>query len=410
MEEKKFMGGGVILTPQSPEDKIFGSENSIGGQIKLESGDYGPYLVSVELQKKKYLDNFGCLTYSGLNDGEVQLQYDIVENKDELLKDTLDKLGCIDENGFPNFSDRFNVKMSGTIPYRGNSQRNVFTSFRHDGLVGEKYYPFPETMKLDEYYKEVPGDIVDRGKLFLEYFDVQYEWLADFLGRVDHTEVSKYGPYQVIVDANYVYKNGLIQPKSSYNYNHAMLRFAGKEGEYQLCWDHYNQVVKKFHWDYKFAVPARVSIKMKKGVAQAKTLVEKYDEQFVMGRHPGIYKIENGKKRPFAKWFDYLIFAGNKDNFSKVDADILDLVPEGRVMDVQDSPYWPFVKAHYDMLVQMSAPDNIKRLQQILDEETTGEDHTQHPVFSDDEIERQGGGLLKAIINFIKKIFNSLKP
>ena len=92
--------GGVIMVPREIEDKLFGGENSIGGKVLLETGDYKPYLTTFELQKKNRLDTYGCLTFSGLNASEIEWKIRRIEG-DKVLLARLEEIGMIDENGNP---------------------------------------------------------------------------------------------------------------------------------------------------------------------------------------------------------------------------------------------------------------------------------------------------------------------
>ena len=387
---EKYIGGGVILEPLQKEDWIFSGKNEIGGPILLQSGIWINHLPTDELQKKLF-DTFGCVTFSAFKLIQILMIFK------KFNKAVLRALKMIDENGKPNIAEHPTVVMSGTVPGRGNSLKNVAESIRKEGFTGEEVYPFPEGMGEREYYQSVPQNIQDQMLESLKYYEVKYEhvWNRD-LG-----EALKYSPIQVIVDAGYRYDgNGVIMAKRNYNYNHAMV-LVGKTTNHYLVYDSYKPFIKKFALNYKFGATKRYSVEELKG--NSEKFLNRYEGRFVMGRHPGIYKIENGKKRPFAKWFDYLIYSGNKENFQKVDPIVLDMVPEGEVMNVKMSPYWPFVQAHYDMLKEMSAPDNMKRLDQILErEESTGESYTQHPKMSDEEV--SAGGLWVAILNLLKKL------
>ena len=88
--------------------------------------------------------------------------------------------------------------MSGTTP-QGNWLYKVADSIRKDGLVLESDWPFPPPfVSWDEYYSEIPPEIVSKGPDFLKWYDITYEWIAiDKDSLLYHI---KHAPLQIVVN------------------------------------------------------------------------------------------------------------------------------------------------------------------------------------------------------------------
>ena len=91
--------------------------------------------------------------------------------------------------------------MSGTTA-QGNWLFRVADSIRRDGLVDEAEWPTPPNFTWEEYYQHPPIESVDKGRLFLREWAVQYEW-------VDITPESlekhlKHAPLQVTIPGHAV--------------------------------------------------------------------------------------------------------------------------------------------------------------------------------------------------------------
>ena len=70
------------------------------------------------------------------------------------------------------FSERFLAKMSGTT-LAGNSIENVYNALKTYGLVLDSDWPEPEQFTWQEYYAEIPAEIIAKGKATLEkYVDI----------------------------------------------------------------------------------------------------------------------------------------------------------------------------------------------------------------------------------------------
>jgi len=202
---------GVLIRPPKSSAWIAGGESGIVPAVLEESGQFDVYLPDEEAQAQFtpfVFDTRACVTFSGLNDIETLLNRLRAKT---LLPATHDKFlldsGIVNkQSGKVNLSDRFTAKMSGTT-FDGNYLEAVGDSIRHDGVVSELDYPFPtftpeENMdgakKWARYYQEIPTDIKDKARKFLDYFQVNYEWVA--LGTSNPAKLReelKKGPIQI---------------------------------------------------------------------------------------------------------------------------------------------------------------------------------------------------------------------
>ncbi len=106
-------------------------------EVRLETGDWRPYLVKEEKQFSNNADTMGCVSFSLTNLLEIQ-----------------NKFFGIDVN----FSDRFLAKMSDTTP-QGNYLDKVAETARKIGLVLEEEYPTPDSYTWDSYYAPISAEI-----------------------------------------------------------------------------------------------------------------------------------------------------------------------------------------------------------------------------------------------------------
>lgn len=177
---------GVIIKPPSPTDFIAGGISGITYQEINPSGDWTAYLPSNEKQIATYFDTLACVSFSALNSIETQINFLIAAKLISVEQITkLNELGYLDENGKFNGSDRFTAKMSGTTK-EGNYLQKVADSLRHDGILPEKDWTYDMASNnnkfvWEDYYQEIPQELKDKAKKFLELFEIQYEWVSNDL-------------------------------------------------------------------------------------------------------------------------------------------------------------------------------------------------------------------------------------
>lgn len=256
-----FVSGLIIPEVEREEDYVF-----LGGKLDrkklLPGGDWRPYLPTPEAQATRFFDPFSCVSMSFNNVIETHLMR--MMETDPEIKFILEKHNALDENGRPNFSDRWLAKMSGTIPGRGTTQDAVFDAVRKYGLVGESIWPKGEDMGENEYYAEIPQDIKDKGQEFLKFFDFGYEklpyatpWVRYATQQVVN-EALEYSPLWACCDGRYEYdENGLIGYEGkAITYNHAI----EQAGIPQWVWDSYPDFLKQFVADYKMGFPRSINL------------------------------------------------------------------------------------------------------------------------------------------------------
>lgn len=148
---------------------------SIPYEVRVPSGNWEPYLPPGEWQRSNLVDTMGCVSFSALNSVEAQLKF----------------LG--DER---NFSDRFLAMMSGTTK-QGNWLWKVADTLRREGAVVEERWPAPENYTWEEYYQPVPIEVINEAKLFLQEYEILYEWIpTDKDSLIKHL---KQAPIQVVI-------------------------------------------------------------------------------------------------------------------------------------------------------------------------------------------------------------------
>lgn len=109
-------------------------------EVRLQSGDWRPFLVQEEKQYSDNVDTMGCVSFSLNNDLEIQNKF----------------LG-VDVN----YSDRFLAKISGTTT-NGNYLDAVAYFAKNVGLVNESEWPAPPNYNWASYYAEIPQDVKNK--------------------------------------------------------------------------------------------------------------------------------------------------------------------------------------------------------------------------------------------------------
>jgi hypothetical protein len=172
------MNYGVDIQPRKDTDFVVGEVGGVPYKVNVPSGEWKAYLPTDERQKFRNFDSMGCVSFSALNCVETIMHFLLDTGQIPLgLKNWLTDKGFIDEQGHFNACDRYIVKLSGTTS-RGNFPPKVWDAIRHYGLIPEKDYPSSDEFNRAEYFAEIPQNLIDKGKEFLKFFDVEYEWVA----------------------------------------------------------------------------------------------------------------------------------------------------------------------------------------------------------------------------------------
>lgn len=213
---------GVVLG-QRVDDYIAGA-SPIPYEVRVEDGDWTPYLPPGEFQSMPPLDVMACVTFSALN--SIECQYKLLTGEDR------------------NFSDRFTACMSGTTQ-QGNFLWKVGDSIRRDGLVDEVLWPWQGQTTWEQYYTFPPTQVIDIGRTFLAEWEVRYEWVPVTPENLRYH--LKQAPLQAVIPG------------------HAVLHFYN-EGDIQKYFDSYAPFKKKY--DLPFLSALKLVLTKKKDMTE----------------------------------------------------------------------------------------------------------------------------------------------
>lgn len=260
---------GLLISPPRVTDFIAGGITGITPEVRLETGDWTPYLPQDEMQVGVYFDTMACVTFSALNVIETQLNFMLANEK--FTVDTIQKLtdlGVLKDRQF-NFSDRFTAKMSGTTR-QGNYLVKVWDSIRNDGLLSEADWSYPREQRQpvfdwDDYYKEIPQELKDKAKKILEVLEFKYEWLTsgNNATKTQIEEWQKMAPIQIATAICPPWNSTEVILGCSLSVGHATMVSKASTLEYIDIFDHYNPFRKRLDNNYPipFALRGVVSIK-----------------------------------------------------------------------------------------------------------------------------------------------------
>ena len=233
------MNAGLINKLPRVSDWRFGGFTAMEYQVLQHTGQWKAFLPNNEKQhaiEQWKFDSQGCVSFSALNCLEIMFKKRYGRSI--------------------NFSDRFLAKVSGTTT-RGNWLYRVADAIREYGVVNEVEWLFNPVdqdgdgdFDWDDFYKEIPEEILRKGKASLELYDFHYEWV-DITSAIDKMYALRFSPLQITVpypsqrDAI----NGIIHT-DKWQSNHALTLVGYKEGKYWLVFDHYAPFTKKLAWDY----------------------------------------------------------------------------------------------------------------------------------------------------------------
>lgn len=238
MAEPKFKG---FLEGIKPTDYIAGQASGITYEERLGDGQWDLLIPSDERQYKKGLDVYGCVSFSNLNVIETQIKL--------LTGKTV------------NYSDRFLAKMSETTK-DGNYAWKVADTVRKIGLVEESEWGWDEDIVTwDTYYTKIPDKIVEKGKEFLDEYDVQFEWVTvqnPFGGSPTFADPEtikyhlKHAPLQIGVPICSPWNISEVNAGCELTRSqHAIMLYGYNDEErYYKVLDHYEPFQKKLSYDY----------------------------------------------------------------------------------------------------------------------------------------------------------------
>jgi len=258
---------------QAPRETDFIAGSSSITPLNHPTGNWFNSLPSDERQSGVYFDSMGCVSYSAINVIETQINWMVQTNQipAATLK-TMQDLGYF-KDGVVNFSDRAIAKLSGTTRV-GNYLVAVWDAIRKNGLIPESEWTFNPTQRTpafdwDDYYAPIPQALLDKGKKFLDLFDVSYEWLLAG-GQVTPKfmkEWLKGGPIQIASATCPGWSTGNV-PACSLATNHATMIYGVDDSGYKL-FDHYEPFNKTLALDYKIPYAMRAVVSVKSSIPPA---------------------------------------------------------------------------------------------------------------------------------------------
>lgn len=218
---------GYVEEKEKEEDYIFGTDTGVKKEILQPDGQWLDYLPNEEIQRSKYADFMMCVSASLMN--IIQML-----NK-RIYKNDNDQ------------SDRYPAKLSCTSK-KGNTKSRVITAVKKlFGCVDEKDWTWDDTYTWNDFYKNIPEEIIKKGKGWLNDYKINYERVYRSPKMI--MEALKYSPQWAAGFAWYE-KDGLY--RSYGRANHYFVIVGYKENEYWLVFDTYAPFVKKLAWDYNF--------------------------------------------------------------------------------------------------------------------------------------------------------------
>lgn len=245
--EQAKKGYGHIEVAPKPEDWHMGGGEQARKLILSPDRDYTNYLPIREYQSKNGFDTYSCVVFSGLNAIEIYFK----------------KAYGLDFN----FSDRYIASLIPVTPYRGTTYEKFWDTVRKYGLVLEEDYPWTDEKTPKEYFKTPPQEIIEKGKLFLQAWDIEHEWI-DYNG-VDPEKLYdalQFCPPPASVNAEATYTGKRVVG----NINHSI---SIVKGIYKKSWtilDHYSRETYEVPWNFYFGSAKGMSILKKKEIELVK--------------------------------------------------------------------------------------------------------------------------------------------
>jgi hypothetical protein len=168
-----------MYRPPSAASWRLGAESAAPREVLEPDADWRRWSIDHERQNKG-METMACVSFSAANAVETHMR----------------RLG-LDVN----WSDRALAKMSGTTR-DGNYLDRVADTVRKLGMVPEDEWPFkPDDMTWDQFYRDIPADVLADARGFTDRWDVSYEFCWDDSG-IGINGALKYGPVQVALNGH----------------------------------------------------------------------------------------------------------------------------------------------------------------------------------------------------------------
>jgi hypothetical protein len=254
-------------------DWIVGGESGAIKPVLELTGQWDQYLPDPDVQAKLngtpnfqfYFETQACVSFSALQNVETLLNHLRKTGQMPSAHETfLQQNGYIDPVTNSVFtSKRFTAKMSGTTP-QGNYMYAVGDSIRKlHGVLPATDWQWPNMDDLinatpqerwARYYADVPQDLQNKALKFLDYFQINYEWVNQGLCNQTNLEIKdalQYGPVQIAsMTCTPWNMDGMSAvPACSCGANHATMIY-GYDDVGWKDFDHYVPFNKKLASDY----------------------------------------------------------------------------------------------------------------------------------------------------------------
>lgn len=249
---------GVLIAPPRPKDYILGSTSPI--DLIRSINDWSIYLPGKQSQRNKITDFMDCVTMSGVNEIEMQLNYALANNLiwDEALN-FFHNNNYI-QDGIFSLSARFNATLNGTEKLKGNYLNAVGDDFRRDGVIAETDWPMTENMTWAEFYRNIPVGLFEKGRKSKWFFDIKYQWIE----KKDLPSVLSLAPVQITTNTCPGWDSGQTVPMCpSTDLNHATVIFGRDKNGNWLNLDHYPPFRQTLAPDYLFPYNLQYIVTMK---------------------------------------------------------------------------------------------------------------------------------------------------
>lgn len=245
MENKNH---GILIASPKPTDYILGSNSPLSTDRIIQ--DWSPFLPANESQRNNIADFMICTTMSGPDHSLVtQLNYLIATGKlsDEAMNFFHNENYLVD--GKFSLSARFNAKLNGTEPLKGQYLNVAADCVRRDGFIPEMDWRTTPDMSWAEFYSMISSGLIAKGKKALWFVDIKYQWVS----KTDFPAALKFAPIQIATKTCPGWDSGQIVRKCPSDVlNHATMLYGQNEFLEWLDFDHYYPYRQVLAQDYEF--------------------------------------------------------------------------------------------------------------------------------------------------------------
>lgn len=259
------INNGIISKPRDPRDYVKGVSSPIPYLVRLDTGNWYPYLSQKQSQKYANWETNDCWCLSGINDLETQCNF--LKSKGQFPQEALDFFtsnGYFDANGLFDFSERFIGIISGAKD-NGNDPIELWRLSRLNGVLPRSDLAYTDalgaqfgsqTAFANDYYNPACISTAMRQKALqsLMYIDIAYEWLGEEWVQPDIIDMQAtlyQSPLHICIPVNMAtWNSGHVIYDGSKDVQHAVLNyFIETDGTYDFR-DQYNPYDKTLSPDY----------------------------------------------------------------------------------------------------------------------------------------------------------------